>query len=120
MEDFKFMVRLLAAIQAQEGAAVFDTSYISESVLQTTAKKRDMLAYKLNKDGYIDGLFAIDDVDNQAYPHIMWTQSHPYVTIKGLAYMQECEPFRKAARELKELAGQSAAAVIANQINGML
>lgn len=28
MENFKFMVRLLAAIQAQEGAAVFDTSNI--------------------------------------------------------------------------------------------
>ncbi len=79
-----------------------------------------MLAYKLNKDGYIDGLFAIDDVDNQAYPHIMWTQSHPYVTIKGLAYMQECEPFRKAAKELKDVAGKTAAAIITNQINGML
>lgn len=61
MEDFKFMVSLLAAIQAQEGAAVFDTSYISESVLQTTAQKRDMLAYKQNKDGYIDGLFVVDE-----------------------------------------------------------
>lgn len=120
MEDFKIMVRLLAAIQSQEGAAVFDTSRIGENALKTTAQKRDMLAYKLNKDGYIDGLFVVDDVDNQAYPYIAWANSHPYVTIKGLSFMQECEPFRKAAKELKDVAGQTAAAIITNQINGML
>lgn len=61
MEDFKIMVRLLAAIQSQEGAAVFDTSRIGENALKTTAQKRDMLAYKLNKEGYIDGLFVVDE-----------------------------------------------------------
>ena len=120
MEDFKIMVRLLAAIQPQEGAAVFDTSRIGENALKTTAQKRDMLAYKLKKDGYIDGLFVVDDVDNQAYPYIAWANSHPYVTIKGLSFMQECEPFRKAAKELKDVAGQTATAIINNQINGML
>lgn len=61
MEGFKIMVRLIAAIQSQEGAAVFDTSRIGENALKTTAQKRDMLAYKLNKEGYIDGLFVVDE-----------------------------------------------------------
>lgn len=120
MEDFKIMVRLFAAIQSQEGSAVFDTSRIEENALKTTAQKRDMLAYKLNKEGYIDGLFVVDDVDNRAYPYIAWANSHPYVTIKGLLFMQECEPFRNAAKELMDVAGQTAAAIITNQINGML
>ena len=120
MEDFKLMVRLIAAIQSQEGSAVFDTSLITENALKTTAQKRDMLAYKLNKDGYIDGLFVVEDVDNQPYPHIMWANSHPYVTIKGLTFMQESEPFRKAAKELKDFTSQVASAVISNQINQIL
>ena len=52
--------------------------------------------------------------------YIAWANSHPYVTIKGLSFMQECEPFRKAAKELRDVAGKTAAAIITNQINGML
>lgn len=39
MEDFKIMVRLLAAIQSQEGAAVFDTSRIGENALKNHGTK---------------------------------------------------------------------------------
>ena len=64
--------------------------------------------------------FWLMNVDNQAYPYIAWANSHPYVTIKGLSFMQECEPFRKAAKKLRDVAGKTAAAIITNQINGML
>ena len=94
MDDFKVMARLLAAIRASEESPVFDVALIDEKVLKTTAVNRDLLAVKLQKAGYIEGLTIIDDVDNQKVPHVAWEKSKPAVTLKGLTWMQENEILR--------------------------
>ena len=56
MDDFKVIARLLAAIRASEGSPMFDVALVDEKVLKTTAANRDLLAVKLQKAGYIEGL----------------------------------------------------------------
>lgn len=115
-DDFKVMVRLLSAIRASEEKPVFDPLLIDEKVVKTTAEHRDSLAVKLQKAGYIEGLFVLDGIDNMTKPVVLWNNSHPSVTISGLEYIRTSEPLRKAAQEIKEIgisvAAQTAAAAI--------
>lgn len=117
MKDFKVIVRLLAAIRAGEGG-VFNVALVDERVLKTTEAERDALACKLQREGYITGLYIIETLD--AGPDtVLWEQSRPAVTIKGLELMQTSEPLRKAAAELKSAAVQTAAALVANEIGNL-
>lgn len=118
MEDFKIMARLLAAIRAGENSPAFNTALVDERVLKTTAENRDALARKLAKAGYIDGLYIIETLD-EGPDTILWEESRPEVTMKGLEFMQQSEPLHKAIQELKSVAVQTAAAVIANQLSKM-
>ena len=118
MEDFKIMARLLAAIRAGESCPAFNTALVDERVLKTTAENRDALARKLAKAGYIDGLYIVETLD-EGPDMILWEESRPEVTVKGLEFMQQSEPLHKAIQELKSVAAQTAAAVIANQLGKM-
>ena len=117
MKDFQTMVRLLAAIRAGEGKP-FNTALVDERVLKTYDAERDALACKLQREGYIDGLYIIETLD-EGPDTVLWEQSRPEVTIKGLELMQNSEPLRKAAEELKNAAVQTAAAMVAGKIAQM-
>ena len=119
MNDFKIIARLLAAIRASEESPVFDVALVDEKVLRATEVQRDILAVKLQKAGYIEGLYIVDGVDNQTVPHIFWERSKPSVTLEGLTWMQTNEPFRKAVEELKQAGITAAAGAISNIIQGM-
>ena len=95
MEEFKLMARLLAAIRVSEDKEVFDLNLVSEQVLNTTARPRDKMAMKLQNAGYITGIVKLDGIDNLEEDIIMWNESKPEVTIKGLEYIQNSEPLRK-------------------------
>lgn len=115
MNDFKLMARLLAAIRAGEGGP-FNCALVDERVLKATAKDRDRMALKLQKAGYIEGLFVIDDVDNQPAPVILWANSSPAVTLEGMAYMQENNSLRKAYQEIRDIGVELASKTVANVI----
>lgn len=108
MEDFKIMAKLLAAIHGSEDKPQFRETFVDASALGTTERKRDLLACKLQSDGYIDGLMTADDIDNAPKSKVLWNYSQPIVTIKGLEYIQNSKPLQKAFREIasagKELA----------------
>lgn len=115
-DDFKVMVRLLSAIRASEDKPVFNPLFVDEKVLGTTAAHRDALAIKLQKAGYIDGVFVLDSIDNAPAPAVLWSNSRPSVTIAGLEYIRTSAPLRQAAQEIKDIgisvAAQTAAAAI--------
>lgn len=115
-DDFKVMVRLLSAIRASEEKPVFNPLLVDEKVLGTTAEHRDALAVKLQKAGYIEGVFVLDGIDNVSTSVVLWNNSHPSITIAGLEFIRTSAPLRKAAQEIKEIgisfAAQTAAAAI--------
>ena len=118
MDDFKVIARLLAAVRIGEGQKVFDCALVDEKVIKAPAAKRDSLAIKLQKEGLIEGLFVVGDIDNQSYPAVMWEYSHPSITIAGLEYIDTNSALNKAFRELRDIgaavAGQAVAATITN------
>ena len=100
MDDFKVMARLLAAIRAGEKNPPFSPAMVGEKVVKAPAAKRDGLAIKMQKAGYIEGLFVVDDIDNMPAQVVMWQYSAPSVTLEGLCYMRECKPLKDAFAEL--------------------
>lgn len=102
MNDFKIIARLLAAIRASEESPVFDVALVDEKVLGATETQRDILAVKLQKAGYIEGLCIIDGVD-KTVPYVLWERSKPSVTLEGLTWMQTNELFKKAVGEMKQI-----------------
>lgn len=120
MDDFKIIARLLAAIRAGEDEAVFPLALIGEGVLRTTAQRRDSLALKLQKAGYIEGLYLVDGIDNAPFPVILWDNSHPTITLRGLEYIQETKPLQKAIGELAKSAAGVLPTVIMNALQHMM
>ena len=116
MDDFKAMAKVLAAIKGSEGLPVFNMALVSEAALGMPEAERDKAARRLYENGYIDGLKVIDGIDGQRVPFIYWPGSKPSVTLKGLEYMEECKPLKKAFKALRAMGTQIAAQVIANEI----
>lgn len=116
MDDFKSMAKVLAAIKGSEGLPVFNMALVSEAALGMPEAERDKAARRLYENGYIDGLQVIDGIDGQRVPFIYWPGSKPSVTLKGLEYMEECKPLKKAFKALRDMGTQIAAQVIANEI----
>lgn len=102
-DDFKVMARLLGAIRANEEKPVFDPLCVDEKVMCTTAAHRDALAIKLQKAGYIEGVFILDGIDNMPRPVVLWNNSHPSITIAGLEFIRTSEPLRKAGQAILEI-----------------
>lgn len=119
MDDFKIIARLLAAVRVGEGQKVFDCALVDEKVMKAPAAKRDSLDIKLQKEGLIDGLFVVDDIDNHPFPVVMWEYSHPTVTLAGLEYIETNSALKKALQELKEAGISVAAQAVANVITNM-
>lgn len=119
MDDFKVMARLLAAIKASEELRSFSADMVSPKVLRTTEAKRDSIAVKLQRSGYVEGLSIVDDIDNAPYPAVMWGASSPTVTIKGLEFIQTCSPLRKAGAEIKDIGENIAAKAISSAMSDM-
>lgn len=119
MDDFKAMAKVLAAIRAGEDSEHFNLALISERALGMTEKQRDKTALLLYKNGHIEGLYIIDGIDGQRIPSICWNASNPAITLKGLEYIEECKPLKKAFSVLRDLGADVAAQVITNQINLM-
>ena len=117
MDDFKIIVRLLAAIRASETERTFNPALVDEKVLRTTAAKRDNLAIKLQKAGYVDGLITTEDIDN-APLEVLWNLSKPEVTLSGLEYLQENKAVKKAGQEIKNAGISFASQTIASIVNG--
>ena len=120
MDDFKVIARLLSAIHAGEENPPFNLALIDEKVLQTTAAKRDRLAIKLQKEGYVEGLFVIDDIDNQPVPVVMWNASKPEITLKGLEYIASNSSLQKALKEIAKATISSALAMVSNAAMALL
>lgn len=120
MDDFKVIARLMAAVKAGEGQPVFNCSLVAENALKTTAARRDVLARKLQNEGYIDGLYILDGIDNTDQFKILWSNSHPEITMKGLEYLRESQPLRKAMQEIRDTGAEIASQVISNTIWEML
>ena len=116
MDDFKAMAKVLAAIKGSEGLPVFNMALVSEAALGMPEAERDKAARRLYENGYIDGLKVIDGIDGQRVPFIYWPGSKPSVTLKGLEYMEECKPLKKAFKALRDMGTQISAQVIANEI----
>lgn len=116
MSDMKAIVHIMAAIRASEDKPCFDLALVDEKAVKVDAKTRDLLAVKLLKAGYIEGLNVVDDIDNQTAPYVAWSHSRPSVTLAGLEYMQENSAFRKAAEEIKQDALAVASQVVSNVI----
>lgn len=119
MDDFKVIARLLAAIKAGEDDPPFDVALVSPKALKTTELKRDRLALKLQKAGYIDGLFVVDDIDNLPEPVVLWDSSSPSITLDGLEYIATNTTLRKAGAEIKAFAADVAAKAVSNSLNCM-
>lgn len=116
--DFKIMAQLLGAIRACEGDT-FNMALVSEGQLRCSEKECDMLAVKLQKARYIEGLYIVDDIDNQPYPVILWEQSKPYITIAGITFIAENKPLREAIKELTKGALNALPAVVMNALLAM-
>lgn len=119
MTDTKTIVRILAAVRVEQGRPVFNVSTVSEQVLRTDEATRDRLALMLQKEGYIDGLYIIDGIDNVAQPFIHWPASHPALTMKGTEYIENNSAARKAIEEIKQAGISAAAQIVANAIMEM-
>ena len=117
--DMHTMARILAAIRANEGNLVFNTSLVDEKIIKADAKTRDWIALQLQKEGYIEGLFVIDDIDNMERPYIMWDASTPHLTIKGIEFINENQPLRKAMKEIKDVGVAVASQTLSNTINNL-
>lgn len=108
MDDFKAMAKVLAAIKGSEGLPVFNMALVSEAALGMPEAERDKAALRLYENGGIDGLQIIDGIN--------WPGSKPSITLKGLEYMEECKPLKRAFKALRDMGTQIAAQVIANEI----
>lgn len=120
MNDMKTIVRLLTAIRAAEERPVWDPSFVSEKVLKASARERDILACKLQKAGLIEGLITTEGIDNAPKNTVLWEQSEPEVTLKGIEYMETDSTFLKAAKEIGKMGLGIAASVVEAKITGML
>lgn len=120
MNDFKAMARIISSIRASENMPAFDPNMVDPSVLRCDEKTRDLLAVKLQKEGYVEGLFVVDDIDNQPRPVVLWNASRPSVTIAGMEFAQECKPLRKALEEVRKESVQVAAQVAAAAASSLL
>lgn len=118
--DMHLMARLLAAVKAGEVSRPFDVSLVDPAVLRCTAEERDRMALKLSKEGYVDGLFVIDGIDNAPTPLVRWDISEPELTLAGMAFIEQNEPLRKAMAEIRSLAVAVAAQTVTNTITQML
>lgn len=119
MEEFKAMAKVLAAIKAGEDSAEFNLALVSERALGITEKQRDKAAMLLYKNGHIEGLHIIDGIDGQRVPVICWEASSPVITLKGLEYIEESKPLKKAFVALREMGVEAAAQAIASTISRM-
>lgn len=119
MDDFKIIARLLAAVRAGEGKAAFNCALVDEQAIKAPNEKRDALAIKLQKAGYLEGLFIVDDVDSQPHPVVLWEYSRPAVTLAGLEYTETNAPLRKALQEIKSGAVAAAAQTVAKVLTNM-
>ncbi len=119
MDDFKVMARLLAAIRAAEENPPFSPALVSPKALKTTEAKRDLLAIKLQKAGYIEGVWVEGGIDNLERPVVLWNASHPEITLKGLEYIADNQVLRKAGREIIGIGENIAAKAVAMQVDVM-
>ena len=101
MNDFKVMANILAAVRQCEHDRQMNLSYYDLEVLKTDEITRDSIVAKLQKDGYVEGFFVIDDIDNQQYPYVVWNRSAPRITIKGLTFIEENKPLKKAMEAIR-------------------
>ena len=68
MDEFKVMAKILAAVKECEHKREMNTMLFDVKLLKTDEATRDSLIVKLQKDGYVDGFFIIDNIDNLEYP----------------------------------------------------
>ena len=118
MDDFKILVKILAAVIACEEHG-FSMDYFSEKVIGADEAKRDRFTYKLYKEGLIDGIVVLDEL-NGVYGHpIAWRVSHPEITIKGMEFLRENKSARSAIDNIKNIAAGAASAAIQAIIAGL-
>ena len=108
MSDFKLMAKILSAVKSCEQERQMDVSLFQPEVLGASEGERDSMIVKLQEDGYVDGFYIVDEVDNLAYPAVMLKHSRPRITIKGMEYIEQNAPLNKAIKALKETATKTA------------
>lgn len=102
MNDFKVMAKILAAVKECEHAREINPMLFDVDFLKTDEATRDSLIVKLQKDGYVEGFFIIDDIDNQPYPMVRIDASSPSITIKGMTFIEENKPLKKMIGTLRK------------------
>lgn len=103
-DDFKTMAKILYSVKVCERQGYMDKSQFAEEVLGVDNQTRDSLIISLQRDGYVDGFNIIDDIDNMKYPVVMIDHSLPRITVKGLEYIEESKPLKKAIKALRDMA----------------
>lgn len=114
MNDFKVMARILSAVKQCEKSRSIDLALFDPKVLGTDEQTRDSLVIKMQKDGYVEGFFIEDGIDNLPYPVVLYNASTPSITLKGMTYIEENKPLNKAIKELKKAALSVAVNKISN------
>lgn len=114
MNDFKVMAKILTAVKVCEHERKMNPVLFDIKVLKTDEATRDSIVVKLQEDGYVDGFLIVDDIDNQAYPAVMYNTSNPKITIKGLTFIEENKPLKKAIEELKNIVLSAASDTLSN------
>jgi len=120
MDDMKLLVKILVAVKACQDEDVFNVNLVDEKVLKATSKQRDRVAVQLQKEGYIEGLYVIDGIDNCPVPCVLWGNSHPVLTIKGMEYVHSDSTFKSVAKELAGSAIGAATQIATNVLSGMI
>ena len=116
MNDFTLMAKILAAIKQCEHDRCMNVALFDVRVLKTDEATRDSLIVKLQKDGYVEGFDIIEGIDNQPYPYVMMNDSNPTITIKGLSFIEESKPLKKAFKAITGVALN----VATNKLSNML
>ena len=116
MNDFRLMARILSAVKVCEHERKMNMTLFDVNVLKTDEATRDSIVVKLQESGYVKGFVIIDDMDNQAYPAVVYNSSNPRITIEGMTFIAENQPLKKAIEELKNAACNAASGILSNSI----
>ena len=95
-------------------------TYFDEKVIKANPEKRDRFIIKLMNEGYVSGFVRADDINEYYGSPIIWSGSHPEVTIKGMEFIHENKSMKSAIEEIKAVAIESANSVVTAIITKLL
>lgn len=101
MDTFKLVYKILKQIHTLGLAEEPDLMLLSPDALKATKEERDDAILMMLDDELINGITVIKGIDGQQKPYILWRDSMPHITLKGLQYLEENSMMKKAKNLLK-------------------